>query len=160
VEVATLVVLGCTFVAIVWYSWETHGMRKEMEASRRSADRRLELLQAEHERHYDVHVTVAGWDPSRAALTLVNAGPGPAVEVSIRARVREISNGAPVDRFLAGSGSAIPVGGTREVLLSQEIGVPADFPPSGGERLTVEFVATTALGKPMPVKTVVPTIGD
>lgn len=158
-EVGTLLVLVLTFLAIIWYSWETRGMRREMGASRLSADRQLELLQDEHERRYDAHVAVRGWEPSLARLTLVNSGPGPAVEVSIRARTREVSGVTTEDRLFTGSAAAIPVGGTLELSLTREMAVPSDFPASEGQRLTVELVVTTALGEPMPKRVSRPLLG-
>lgn len=155
-SVFTLVVLMLTLSAVIWYSWETRRMRLEMERSRRLTAEQNQLLREEHERRYDAHVSAADWDASLAKLTLVNAGPGPAVQVSVRLHSRMLGE----DQFLSGTGSSIPVGATLELALSPEQQPSNDFPRTSEEGLTVEIVTTTALGREMPTKILRPTIRD
>jgi len=131
-------------------------MRFEMERSRQLTVRQHDLLLEEHERRYDVHVSATDWDVSHARLTLVNAGPCPAVQVSVRvySRTRE------QERFVVGTSSSIAVGGTIEIPLSQELHPDMDFPGVGEDGLTIEIVARTALGRDMPIKVERPTFKD
>ena len=155
----TLLVLLFTLAAVVWYSWETRGMRHEMQLSRRLTGDQLAVLKEDYERRYDAHVTVVNWDVVSATVTLANAGPGPVVSVTLSVRIG--ASGQQLnERCYVGAEGAIAVGSSIEVLLVEELHPGEDFPPSEGHRLTVEMIATTALGESMPAKLVHPPIRD
>lgn len=154
----TLTVLVLTLVAVVWYSWETRGMKQEMQRSRHLTADQLALVREDYERRYDAHVTVTGWDQTLAELTLANAGPGPAVEVAVRVRVLDQPRQA--EECYVGSSGSVPVGANVSVLLSRDLQPADDFPESAGTRLTVEIITTTGLGHQMAPKVLHPVIRD
>ena len=135
-------------------------MRQEMQRSRGLTADQLGLVREDYERRYDGHVTVIDWDETLAVVTLANAGPGPVVEVGIRLRVIDAARQPAEERCYVGTSGAIPVGANAMVSLSQELDPTGDFPQSEGHRLTVEVVATTALGARMSPKVLRPAIRD